>query len=275
MIGLREMASSRPCACEHANGLFTLKPLATMTHEAYMKTLHKSTLTAASLLLAFTASVTVAQTAPTKPGAKPAAKTAGKTLGGKTAGGGKLMTRDELRSCLKRLDDINQDGKNIDAQRPQLDREREEIKASGELLKAERAEVDRQLVAVREWETRVRAHGVEVESFNNRSAAAADAPRNQQEKLAEELKSDRERLQRSREVLATEEATLVPAYKNAATAYNERATARDAKVVDWNQRNGAAVDATVKQQEARALWLNECANRPYLEDDEKAIKAGK
>ena len=41
------------------------------------------------------------------------------------------------------------------------------------------------------------------------------------------------------------------------------------------RRNAAAVDASVKQQEARALWLNECANRPYLEDDEKAIKAGK
>ena len=52
-------------------------------------------------------------------------------------------------------------------------------------------------------------------------------------------------------------------------------TARDAKVTDWNARNTASVDESIKQQEARALWLNECANRPYLEDDEKAIKAGK
>ena len=35
------------------------------------------------------------------------------------------------------------------------------------------------------------------------------------------------------------------------------------------------VEATFSDQEGRALWLNECANRPYLEDDEKAIKAGK
>lgn len=242
-----------------------------MTHEASMTTLHKTTLTAASLLLAFAASVAVAQTAPAKAGTK----SAGKTLGGSTAGSGKLMTRDELRTCLKRLDDLNKEVKDIETRRPLLDRERDELKASGELLKAERAELDRQLAAVREWENRIRAHRAEVESFNQRSAALQEAPRNQQEKLAEELKDDRERLQKAREALATEEATLVPAYQNTVKTYNERATLRDAKVADWNQRNGAAVDAAVKQQEARALWLNECANRPYLEDDEKAVKAGK
>jgi hypothetical protein len=67
----------------------------------------------------------------------------------------------------------------------------------------------------------------------------------------------------------------VPAYKAGVAAHNERVTARDAKVTDWNARNAAAADASARQQEARALWLNECANRPYNEDDEKAIKAGK
>ena len=60
-----------------------------------------------------------------------------------------------------------------------------------------------------------------------------------------------------------------------AAAHNERVAARDAKVTDWNARNAAAAEASTKQQEARAVWLNECANRPYNEDDEKAIKAGK
>ena len=240
-----------------------------------MTALNKPLLTAACVLLALAATLAGAQTTPTKPGAKPAAKSAGQTLGGKPAGSGKLMTRDELRTCLKRLDDVNQTGKDIDAQRPALDREREELKASGEALKAERAEVDRALAAVREWEGRMRAHAVEIESFNRRSAAVPDAPRGQREKLAEELNPERERLQKARDALGAEEARLVPAYQAMTKTYNERAIARDAKVTDWNARNTASVDASVKQQEARALWLNECANRPYLEDDEKAIKAGK
>ena len=240
-----------------------------------MTPLYKPSFAAASLLLAFAVTLAVAQTAPAKPGAKPAAKPAGKTLSGKAPAGGKLMTRDELRTCLKRLDDVNQSGKDIEALRPQLDREREELRASGEALKTERAEVDRLLATVREWETRMRAHAVEIEDFNKRSAAVQEAPRNQQEKMVEDLKDDRERLQKAREALSADEAKLVPVYQSSAKTYNERATARDAKVADWNARNTAAVDASVKQQEARALWLNECANRPYLEDDEKAIKAGK
>ena len=230
---------------------------------------------AASLLLAFAATLVVAQTAPAKPGVRPAAAPAGKTLGGKTAGSGKPMSRDELRTCMKRLDDVNQSGKDIEALRPQLDRERDELKAAGLLLTAERAEVDRQLAAVREWEVKMRAHAVDIETFNKRSAAVQEAPRNRQEELLAALKGERENLQMVREALTVEEARSVPTYQALAKTYNERASARDLKVTDWNARNGAAVDASVNQQEARALWLNECANRPYLEDDEKAIKAGK
>lgn len=230
-----------------------------------------STLAAASLCLAFAAPVAMAQST----AAKPAPKPAGKTLGGKAAGGGKLMTRDELRGCLKRLDEVNQAAKGIDSARPALDSERDALKASGEALRAERTELDRKLVAVREWEGRVRAHAVEIEAFNQRSAAVERVPREQQEKMLEALKGDREKLHKTREALATDEAALVPAYRESAKAYNERATARDATVADWNQRNATVVAASVTQQEARALWLNECANRPYLEDDEMAVKAGK
>jgi hypothetical protein len=248
------------------------EPVHTMTHEDCMPTLHKSALILASLALALWGSHAAAQTAPSKAAA---VKPAGKTLGGKPATGGKLMTRDELRTCLKRLDDVNQGAKDLEALRPQLDRERDELKTTGEVLKTERTALDAQLVAVREWEGKVRAHAAEIEAYNTRNNAVKDAPRGQQEKMFEELKGERERLQKTREALSAEEAKLVPVYQASAKAYNERAGARDAKVTDWNARNTAAVDASVKQQEARALWLNECANRPYLEDDEKAIKAGK
>ena len=236
-----------------------------------LRTLFKPKPTIALCALALIAASPLAQTAP----AKAAPKAAGKTLSGKAAGGGKLMTRDELRTCLKRLDDVNLSAKDLEALRPALDRDRDELKAAGETLKTERAALDAQLVVVREWEGKVRAHAAEIETYNTRSNAVKDAPRGQQDKIAEELKVERERLQKARETLAVDEAKLVPMYQSSAKTYNERAVARDAKVTDWNARNTAAVDASVKQQEARALWLNECANRPYLEDDEKAIKSGK
>jgi hypothetical protein len=121
----------------------------------------------------------------------------------------------------------------------------------------------------------MRVYGAEVESYNKRSAEAQEASRLQQERLAKGLAADRERLEKTRQALAADEAKLVAPLKVAATAYNDRALARDTKVADWNARNAAMADASVKQQGDRALWLNECANRPYLEDDEAAIKAGK
>lgn len=236
-----------------------------------MKIPHSLTHGAACSLLAMAASLALAQTAPTKP----AIKAVNKTLSGKTAGAGKLMTRDELRTCMRRSDDLNASAKAIESQRPVLDGERDALKQSGEILVAERAEVDRRLAGVREWEGKMRLHGAEIEAFNKRSAGINELPRKQQEQLAEELKVDRERLEKTRLALGVEEAQLVPAYQASAKTYNERAVARDAKVTAWNARNAAALDASVKQQEDRALWLNECANRPYLEDDETAIKAGK
>ena len=121
----------------------------------------------------------------------------------------------------------------------------------------------------------MRAHAAEIEGYNRRSIEVQEAPRNRQEAMVEALKVDREQLQKTRDALSAEEALRVPAYQGSVKAFNEHASARDAKVTDWNLRNAAAIDAAIKHEEARALWLNECANRPYLEDDETAIKAGK
>ena len=242
-----------------------------------MTTLPKAR-TAAVFLLTIAMPVAWAQTTPpkpAKPAAKPAAGSTGKTLGGSVSGGGKMMTRDELRTCLKRLDDLNQNAKSLEAQRPGLDSERDELKTAGEALKAERAELDRQFLPVNEWQAKARAHAADVETFNQRNASVAQAPRNEQAQLTQELKAERDRLEKVREGLAAEEAKIVPAYKALAAAHNEKVRARDARVTDWNARNAGVVEAAAKQQEVRASWLSECGNRPYLEDDEKAIRAGK
>jgi len=46
-------------------------------------------------------------------------------------------------------------------------------------------------------------------------------------------------------------------------------------IATWNERNKALNDEALKADEERQSWLGECANRPYREDDELAIKAGK
>jgi chromosome segregation ATPase len=207
--------------------------------------------------------------------ASPASKPASKTLAGKGTGSGKVLTREELRTCMKRLGDVNQSTKDIEQRRAVLEREKDEFVKSGEALKAERADADAKLAAVREWEGRMRAHGAEIETFNKRLTAAEELSRNQREQQVKELEAERERLNKARQPLTEDEARLVPAYQNAVKAYNEKASARDALAGEWNGRNKALSDASLKHEEERTAWLLECANRPYREDDEIAIKAGK
>jgi chromosome segregation ATPase len=220
---------------------------------------------------------------PARPAAKPpsivmpqapARAAAQKTLGGKAASG-KLLTREELRSCMKRLDETNAAGKDLEQRRATLDKERDELGKSAEALKAERADVESKLAAVRDWQTRARAHGTEVEAFNQRSKTAEQAPRGEREAMIKALEAERERLGQAQAPLAADEARLVPAYQNAVKAYNERALARDAVVADWNERNKAVNEAALRHEEQRAAWVSECANRPYKEDDEIAIKQGR
>jgi hypothetical protein len=226
----------------------------------------------------------LAQTAPASPAvtppklvmpAAPAVKAAGpKTLGG-MAPVGMLLTRDELRTCLKRLDGVNVSSKELEQRRIALDKEKEDLVKSGDTLKADRADVDTKLAAVRDWEGRMRAHGAEVDTFNQRMKAADEAPRAKREELAKEFDAERERLGKTRVLLGEEEARLVPVYQSAVKAYNDKALARDAVVADWNGRNKGINEQSLKQEEDRSAWLSECANRPYREDDEIAIKKGK
>jgi DNA repair exonuclease SbcCD ATPase subunit len=221
-----------------------------------------------------------AQSAPAKPAAAPPqivmppAKAAPKTLGGK-APVGKLLSREELRSCMKRLEDVNASGKDNEQRRAALDKEKDDLVTSGDALKADRAAVDTKLAAVREWEGRMRAHGAEIEAFNKRLTQAQAAPPERREDLIKELEAERDRLNKARVPLTDEEARLVPAYQAAVAGYNEKAKARDAKVEEWNTRNKSINELGLKHEEERSLWLSECANRPYREDDEIAIKNGK
>jgi hypothetical protein len=237
---------------------------------------------AAACALCLAASV-CAQTTPPKSQAKPPsivvpqsppAKAAPKTLGGKAAIG-KLLSRDELRVCLKRLDGVNVSNKDLEQRRVALDAEKTEIAKGGEVLKAELSDVNEKLAAVREWEGRSVKHASEVEAFNARMKALDEMSRSQREAALAELNVDRERLTKARATLDTDVARVLPVYQDAAKAYNQHAAARDATIGSWNDRNKALNDDALKLDEERQSWLIECANRPYREDDELAIKAGK
>jgi chromosome segregation ATPase len=241
-----------------------------------MTLIHRFVTLAVAAPLAFASWPGQAQTAPkiVVPASPPTKAAGPKTLGGK-APVGKMLTRDELRTCLKRLDGVNAGTKDLEQRRTALDKEKEDLVKSGDALKTDRADVDTKLAAVRDWEGRMRAHGAEIETFNQRLKAADEGPKGKREEMAKEFDAERERLAKARVPLGEEESRLVPVYQNAVKAYNDKAAARDTVVADWNGRNKALNEQSAKQEDERSAWLAECANRPYREDDEIAIKQGK
>jgi hypothetical protein len=148
------------------------------------------------LLIAGACAAAMALLASTAVQAQTSAKGGQKTIGGKLASG-KLMTKDELRTCFARREELNVGAKKIDANRVQLDAERAEVLKEGEAIKLDRDEIDKRLAVVREWEGRVKAHGVAIEAYNKRMAEANEAPAKQRT-MADELKATREELQRPR-----------------------------------------------------------------------------
>jgi hypothetical protein len=235
-------------------------------------------------LMATVALAQQAQSAPPKPKAQapsivmpaaPARKSSTKTLGGQGLPAGKVMRREELRACLKRTDDMAATNKELLQRRTALDGERDELTRSGDQLKTAKADVDAKQLLVQDWQGRARALAADVEAFNRKVDGAEQAPRGRREELAKALDAERDSLNKRREALAAEEPRLVPPYEAGVRAYNERVLARDSVVNDWNARNKALNDAASKLEGDRTDWFNDCANRPYLEDDEIAIKAGK
>ena len=167
----------------------------------------------------------------------------------------KLMTRDELRACLKQQADNDAEAKAVLAAEADYKKERERLVAEKEVLIKDGEAVDANVVAIK-------AEQAELIKAN------------------EELKDKLPEMSRSEQKAAIEE-------------YNVRAKANDAKIEAHNKRKdeylakAKAFDEAIekfnktgKELEARSLdhldavdnWKKACGNKAYDEADEIAIK---
>ena len=231
---------------------------------------------------------TMAQTAPAKPAAKaPAAKPADKALDkssdGKTLslsgkdGAGKLLTRDELRACLKQRDTLATRLNQLDGDRTKLNQERDGLTQEQAALKAERESLAGMKSSVDELNTKTKVFQQEVETWNKLVADFTESKASgaNAEKQRLSINEQGESL-RKRQLELTEERNLVLARgERQVKEFNARATAIDAKVADWNERNRKLNGDGDALQFERETWSADCGDKRYREDDEKAVLSGK
>ncbi len=232
----------------------------------------------------------LAQTTPAKPAAKPAAAAPAaakapedKTLalgGGTAAGkGGPLMTRDELRVCLKDEETVRTRMADHDALRAPLDQEKKDITTAQADLRLEREPIDALKVRADDFAAKLKDYSARVQSWNDRMKLHNEDPKPsgaafEGKKLG--LNKEREDIEKERVALEAERAAISAAASgDSVRAYNAKAVALDARVTSWNQRNNKWNDAIAALDTERKAWLAACADRRYREDDELVIRRGK
>lgn len=236
---------------------------------------------AAALAGAVVAQTTAAPAKPTTPAApaKPAtaAKPAAPAAAPAMSGGKKIMTREELRVCLQRNDELKARSKEIDDRAIAINNERPEIERALDSIRADRAGVEARAAELKAFEPRMLDYRKRVEAFNARMTELGGMQRmtRTEGRELEDLRKQIPVLEAERVALNQDRERLVSAYEEGAKAFTAKAKGAEDRAADWNQRKAKHTQETQDIATAAADWQRECGDRPYREDDEKAIRAGK
>ncbi|GAB4038706.1 MAG: hypothetical protein Fur0014_07700 [Rubrivivax sp.] len=208
------------------------------------------------------------------PGAALAQAKTGALGGG--AGAGPIMTRDELRACLKSQAELKTRVADYEAQKAAAEKEKADIVAATQALAEEKAKLSAAASKVKDENTRAANLAQRVDEWNERWQAFEKA-----QKAGPMADRERKRLLDEQKALQREQDELKAAAAGGggeagvASAFNQKVEALNARTVAYNNRNKELVKLGEDLQQERDLWAGECGNRRFREEDEIAIKQGK
>lgn len=191
--------------------------------------------------------------------------------------GGKLLTREQLRVCLAQQQELASRKAPLEAERDKLERERTQFDAAGRTLDAERAAVDKLQAEAVDLRRRSDELAQKIAEFNERArnfqAAPGSGPTAQRQQQT--LERDKAALDKASKDLEAERTDLAARAEKQGKAYNELVAQRNQAAGDWNARNAQFTRNVQAFETSLADWKADCEGRPYREDDEKALQAGK
>jgi chromosome segregation ATPase len=215
--------------------------------------------------------------APTKPAAAPVKPVAPAATAPAMSGGKKIMTREELRVCLQRNDELKARSKEIDDRAITINNERPDIERALDAVRADRTAVEARAAELKAFEPRMLDYRKRVEAFNARMTELSGLQRmtRTEGRELEDLRKQIPALEAERVALNQDRERLVVAYEDGVKAFTAKAKSAEDRAADWNQRKAKHTQDTQDIATAATDWQRECGDRPYREDDEKAIRAGK
>lgn len=168
-----------------------------------------------------------------------------------------LLSRDELRACLKRNDDNKEKGAVLEKEKADFQQVRAEIVARKDNLVKQIGELDIEVSSIKAEQTELLALRKELEKpVDKADVAAADVRRS----------SFNDRVQSNEKRVAL--------YNAAKQAYTERKTLLESQIDANNAQGKALVTKEDTLGQTVESWRTECGSRPFLESDELAIRKG-
>lgn len=211
------------------------------------------------------------------PAAKPAKPLPATDDAKRRGKGDRIMTKDELRACM-RLKESNDSGMtDMERRRTALDKEREELANAPDSSAAIRAVPDQKLAELKQADASYAAHGKAIQDWNDRMAefeARAKDMRNA-DRRREVLRQEHLALKATEAKLLAERNDKVAAYEASVKEANDKLAQSPNRNAEWNKRSEALASEEQALLESRRKWATECGDRRFREDDEAAIKAGK
>jgi predicted nucleic acid-binding Zn-ribbon protein len=200
-----------------------------------------------------------------------------KTLSGKSSGSGKVLTRDELRACMKQQASLATRKTELETRQNAVAAERDQVQKDTEAIKAEQGSLSSRKEAVDSLNARMTAYAAKVKDLQQRSdefeksgrgGPTAERERRKLEKEAADIKKEEAELNAERDKLQA-------GGTEAVAKINAKVEAQQQAAQAWNDKSKKLAADQQAYEDERIAWIDNCGNRRYREDDEKAIKSGK
>lgn len=185
-----------------------------------------------------------------------------------------MMTRDELRNCFKLEKTIDSQAKAADQTGTKLQSEKDGITATTADLDALRDELGKQREALGASDGKVRENANKLQGWNQELHRIAAAPDSVPVATRKKIEADYADLSKQNKTLMAERDTIYKKYTEGAKKYNANAATLEKQIKDWTAKNKKFNDDAAALVKMRTDYASGCTNRPFLEADRAAVKAG-
>lgn len=204
------------------------------------------------------------------------AQAATKTLNGDAPAKGAMMSRDELRSCLKEQQVQTVRVAELEKRRAEIEAETDAVRQQKDTVQAERDAYAAKVAQVQAFKERVKAHGERVALYNQRTKEFKESPPvANAERERGQLEAEGDALAKADAAIKAEAAQWTGTMEPARVALTEHTQSQQAAAATAIEHNRVFNEEAKGYDEQLAAWKQRCGNRPYREADEKAIRAEK